>query len=143
MSDQLLHWLLGLILLAHGVAHLGAIGALWWVRAGHATNPGGWTTARTWLAPSLAAHTASGFAVAFWLPSTFGFVLAALAFLGIGLPVAAWPALGVVSAVISSAGILTFLGTWPPFNTAAALTVNVLVLVAVLAGWPPAAVLTA
>jgi hypothetical protein len=81
--------------------------------------------------------------VAFWLPSAFGFGLAALAFLGIGLPVAAWPALGLVSAAISTAGILAFIGTWPPFNTAAALTVNVVVVVAILAGWPPAAVLTA
>jgi len=137
MSDEMLHWVVGGILFLHGVAHGGAIGSLWWVGSGRATHAGGWTSARSWLFPSLATGMATRLAVAFWVASLVGFVLAALAFLGIVLPVDAWPALGVASAAISTVGIAVFFGTWPMFNTLAALAVNVGVVVAAVSGWPP------
>jgi hypothetical protein len=67
-------------------------------------------------------------------------VLTALAFWGIVLPVEWWQALGVLSALVSGAGIILFLGTWATLNTIAALAVDVVVLVAVIIGWPPALV---
>lgn len=42
-----------------------------------------------------------------------------------------------VSAIVSMLGIMLFIGTWPTFNTLAALGVNVAVLVALLGlHWP-------
>jgi hypothetical protein len=43
----------------------------------------------------------------------------------------------VASAIVSLAGIVLFFGTWPTFNTLAALTVNIAVPVAVSIHWPP------
>ena len=65
-----------------------------------------------------------------------GFVVAAISFFGIALP-GAWQPLAVACAIVSLAGIVTFAGTWPLFNTLAAVTVDVAVLVAVLViRWP-------
>jgi len=46
------------------------------------------------------------------------------------------PALGVASAATSTVGIAVFYGTWPMFNTLAALAVNVGVVAAAFSGWP-------
>lgn len=143
MSDQMLRFVVGAVLLLHGIAHGGALGALWWVGSGRAISAGGWTAARSWAAPSLASDTATMIAVAFWIVSLIGFVLTALAFWGIVLPVDWWRPLGVASALVSTAGIALFFGTWPIFNTLAALTVNVAVLVAVVTNWPPDSVFRA
>lgn len=142
MSDETVRWIVGGILLLHGIAHGGAIGSLWWVGSGRATNAGGWTSARSWFMPSLSAAMATRLAVAFWVAALAGFVLTALAFLGFVLPVSAWPALGVASAAISTVGIVVFFGTWPMFNTLAALAVNVAVVVAAVSGWSPEAART-
>lgn len=80
--------------------------------------------------PSLAPGTATLVASAFWIASLVGFVLAALLFwFGSG---DAWQPLAIASAVVSTLGIVLFFGTWPMFNTAAALGVNAVVLVALL-----------
>jgi hypothetical protein len=140
VSDQTLKLVVGGVLLLHGLSHAGALGALAWI--GH-FGPGGtgkWGQARSWLLPSLPASSATLVAAAFWVAALVGFVLAALSFWGV-LPVGGWQALAVASAAVSMAGILLFFGNWPPFNTVAALAVNVAVLVAVLwLGWPPASV---
>ena len=138
VSDESLRIVVGGVLFLHGIAHLGAIAALWWVTSGR--DAGGWKVARMWALPSLAPRTATMIAVAFWIVSTIGFVLTALAFWGIVLPVEWWQALGVASALVSGTGIVLFLGTWATFNMIAALVVNVAVLVAVLIGWPPESV---
>lgn len=141
MHDDALRLVVGGVLLVHGVAHAGAIGALLWIGAGGETGEGSWSAARSWAAPGLSGDAAAGVAMTFWAVSLVGFVLTALAFWGLGLPVEAWRPLGLVSAVISTAGIVLFLGTWPAFNTLAALTVNAAVIVAVLADWPSTAAL--
>jgi hypothetical protein len=138
MSDESLRVVMGGVLLLHGIAHLGALAALGWVTSGR--NAGGWKPARMWAIPSLVPRTATGIAVAFWVAATVGFVLTALAFWGIVVPVGWWQALGVASALVSGTGIVLFLGTWATFNTVAAMAVNVAVLVAVLIGWPPESV---
>jgi hypothetical protein len=132
MSDQLLRLLIGGVILVHGIAHGGAIGALLWVRSGHATAPGSWTAARSWLAPGLSAESATAVAIGLYAIALVGFVLTALAFFGIVLPVDWWRLLGVGSAIASTAGIAVFFGTWPAFNMLAALAVNVGVVVAVV-----------
>ena len=143
MSDQALHLVLGAILLVHGIAHVGPIGAMWWVATGHHTPAGTWSAAHSWALPMLASRTATTVAATFWVVSIVGFTLAALAFWGIGLSSDLWPPLGAASALVSGTGIVLFFGSWPAFNAIAALVVNVGVLVAVAIGWPPDAVLAA
>jgi hypothetical protein len=138
VSDQWVRIVWFGMLLLHGLGHGGAIGALAWIAARPGTSTGAWTAARSWLLPSLAPGTASLVATAFWGVSLAGFVTAAILF---WVGNAAWEPVAVVSAVVSATGIVLFFGTWPMFNTLAALAVNVVVLVAALVvRWtPPAA----
>ena len=138
MSDQMIKLVIAGALLLHGLGHGGALGALVWIGARPGTDTGGWQAARSWLATGLPAGTATTVASAFWIASLIGFAVAALGFWGIGLPGDAWRPLAAVSALVSMVGIVLFFGTWPMFNTIAALAVNVAVLVALLAlRWPP------
>ena len=137
MSDPIVKLIIAGALTLHGLGHGGALGALIWIGARPGTNTGGWLAARSWLVPGLAAETATTVASIVWILSLIGFVAAALAFWGILLPGEAWRPLAVVSAIVSMLGIMLFIGTWPTFNTLAALGVNVAVLVAVLGlHWP-------
>jgi hypothetical protein len=65
-----------------------------------------------------------------------GFVVAAAAlWFGLG---DWWRSVAYVSALESAVGIVLFFGTWPIFNTVAALGVDVAVIVALLVlRWPP------
>ncbi len=142
MSDQMLKLVIAGALALHGLGHGGALGALAWIRLRPGTPTGDWLAARSWLVPSLRADTATSLAGAFWIASLVGFVIAALSFWGVIVPDLVWRPLAVVSALVSIAGITCFFGTWPMFNTLAALGVNVAVLGAVLwLHWPPDAVL--
>jgi hypothetical protein len=138
VSDQTVRIIWFGMLLLHGLGHGGAIGALAWIAARPGSNTGAWTAAKSWLLPSMASGTATVLATGFWAFSLVGFVAAALLFwFGNDL----WQPIAVVSAVVSTIGIVLFFGTWPAFNMLAALAVNVIVLVALLAmHWtPPAA----
>jgi len=138
MSDQVIRLVVGGALLLHGLGHGGALGALLWIRFRPGSNSGDWLAARSWLVPSLPADTATTVASTFWVVSLIGFALAALSFWGLLVPGDAWRPLAVGSAVVSLAGIVLFFGTWPMFNTLAALGVNIAVLIAVVwLRWPP------
>jgi hypothetical protein len=140
VSDQILKLLIGGLLLVHGLGHGGALGALLWIRARPGSGTGDWAAARTWLMPRLPAETARTLASAFWIAALTGFVVAALSSWGVLLPVEVWRPVAVGSAVVSLSGVALFLGTWPIFNTVAALVVDVGVLVAVAIHWPPQSV---
>ena len=142
MSEQTIKLVAAGVLLVHGLGHGGALAALAWIRLRPGTPTGGWLAARSWLLPSLTADTATTLASAFWMVSLVGFVIAAMSFWGVVIPGSVWRPLGVASALASIAGITLFFGTWPMFNTFAALAVNVAVLAAVLwLRWPSEAVL--
>ncbi len=142
MSDQMIKLIAGGVLLVHGLGHGGALGALASIRF-HPGHKHGRLARRPVLAlPSLAGGTATTIASAFWIVSLVGFVIAAMSFWGVVIPGSVWRPLAVASALVSIAGITLFFGTWPMFNTLAALSVNVAVLVAVLwLRWPPEAML--
>jgi hypothetical protein len=138
----MLRLVVGGVLLVHGLGHSGALAALIWLRVRPAANTGDWLPARSWLIPALPEETAMTLASAFWIVALAGFVLAALSFWGILVPAGVWQPLGVGTALVSLAGIVLYFGTWPLFNTFAALGVNIAVLVAVLwLHWPPTSVL--
>jgi len=124
-------------LVIHGLGHGGALGALIWMALRPSDPTGGWQAARSWLLPALPAAAATPIAGAFWIVAMLGFVVAALSFWGIGLPGEAWRSVAIGSAIVSLVGITLFFGTWPPFNTLAALAVNIAVLVSLLwLRWP-------
>lgn len=136
MSDQAVRVVWFGMLLVHGLGHFGALAALAWLAARPGSSTGAWTAARSWLLPSLAPGTATVLESAFWAASLAGFVAAALMFWFGGGD--AWQPVAVVSAVASAVGIVLFSGTWPMFNTLAALGVNAVVLVAlVILHWTP------
>lgn len=142
MSDQAIKLIAAGVLLLHGLGHGGALGALAWIRLRPGMNTGDWLAAKSWLVPSLPGDTATTLAGTFWVVSLIGFVIAALSFWGIVVPGDVWRPMAVGSAIVSIAGIVLFFGTWPMFNTFAALAVNVAVLVAVVwLRWPSEAIL--
>lgn len=56
------------------------------------------------------------------------------------MPGDVWRQLATASAIVSTLGIVLFFGTWPTFNTIAALAVNIAVLVTQFwLHWPPQA----
>jgi hypothetical protein len=137
MSPDITKAVIAGVLLLHGLGHGGALGALIWIGFRPGDETGGWLAARSWILPSLPPEVATGVASAFWIVSLIGFVAATLAFLGIAVPTDLWRTLAVGSAIVSLTGIVVFFGTWPPFNTVAALAVNVAVLVTQLVlRWP-------
>jgi len=141
MSDPAIRLIAAGVLLLHGLSHGGALAALAWIRLHPGTPTGAWLAARSWLVPSLSGDTATTLAGAFWIASMTGFVMAAMSFWGVVLPDSLWRPLAVMSACVSIAGITFFFGTWPMFNTLAALGVNAAVLGAVLwLHWPPQSV---
>ena len=140
MSDQTIKLVAAGVLLLHGLGHGGALGALAWIRLSPGSNTSAWLAARSWLVPSLPGETATTIAGAFWIASLAGFVIAAMSFWGVIVPASVWRPLAVAAAVVSATGIVLFFGTWPMFNTLAALGVNAAVLVAVLwLRWSPPA----
>ena len=138
MSDQMIRLVITGGLFLHGLGHGGALGALAWIGARPGSNTGGWRAARSGLLPSRAPATATAMASSLWVLSLAGFLAAALAFWGIGVPGEAWRPLAILASIVSIVGIVLFLGTWPTFNTLAALGFNVAVLIALLLlSWPP------
>lgn len=126
------------VLFLHGVAHGGAIAAMFWVEARPEMDSGGWQTAKSWIVPSLSQGTTKIVAILFWGASMLGFVAASLSFVDFVIPETVWRDVAVISAAISTTGILIFLGRWPAFNTLAALAVNLAVFITQFwMHWPP------
>jgi hypothetical protein len=134
MFNQLPALTAPVVMILHGLGHGGALIALAWIAARPGTDTGAWRAARSWLLPGMSPETAGILAVAFWAVSLAAFVVAGLGLAGVVGLGETWRTIAVVAAVVSLAGIGLFLGTWPPFNTLAAIAVNVGVLVLVTAG---------
>ncbi len=134
MLDLTVQLVLFAALLVHGIGHGGALGALAWT-ARSPGSTGHWLPAKSWLFPAASGGTATAVASTFWVVSLVGFVLVALSFWGFVVPGSIWRPLAILSALISAAGIVLFLRTWPVFNTVAALGMNVVAVLAAVA-WP-------
>jgi hypothetical protein len=121
-----------IVMVLHGLGHGGALIALAWIAARPGTDAGAWTAARSWALPGLAAGTATLVAGTFWAIALVAFVVAGAGMVGVPGMDETWRRIAVAGAVVSLTGIGLFLGTWPAFNTLAAIAVNVGVLAAVL-----------
>ncbi len=111
-------------LFIHGIGHAAALATLAVIAYRPAIRTGNWLAARSRLLPSLSRPVAAVAASIFWVVSCVGFVVVALSWWGL-LSSDLWRPLAIGSAVISTVGIVLFFGTWPKFNTAAALGMNV------------------
>ncbi len=137
MSADSTRFLIGGVLLIHGLGHGGALGALLWMRALPNSPTGGWLAARTWLAPTANTSELTWIAMAFWVVALIGFVSASLSLCGVVVPGDWWRQLAIVSALVSLTGMIVFFGTWPAFNWLASLAVNLGVLFTqIVTRWP-------
>ena len=136
MSNSTIRIIIAGVLFLHGIAHVGPLIVV--LTHDRWKDTGAWKRARSWLAASLAPSLATALASTLYIFSLLGFVAAALSFWGVVIPGDAWRSLALIASIISTLGILLFLGTWPIFNTLAALAVNVAVLITQLwTHWPP------
>ena len=121
MSD-VWRYVIGAVIIAHGIGHAG----------------GPWFFQGSWLTDVLASGFLRWIFVALWLLAGLGFVAAGLGILGVLVPVELWRMLSIVSAALSLAVAVLFLGggmNQPLFN---ALAMDAVILVALLIfGWPP------
>ena len=142
MSGIALRAIIAFVFAFHGVGHaMGIIPALGIVDAGGSSQ--GWLknwSSRSWLLTNLVGDTVSRIVcVILYLAALVGFVGAALALLGWGVPHDWWRTLAVVSAAISLVALLLF---WNALiflfpHKVGALAVNVATLVGLLVlNWP-------
>ena len=131
MLDSLPPFVPPLFVFLHGAGHAGAIAALAWIAARPGQPSGAWTAARSWLVV-VPPSAATGIAVTTYAACFLGFALAALGMAGLTPLADAWQPLAIAAAVVSLAGIVLFLGTWPAFNTVAAIVANLVILAVVL-----------
>jgi hypothetical protein len=123
-----------LVLVLHGLGHGGAVIALAWIAARPGGETGAWSAARSWALPRLTARSATLAACAFWGTALVAFVIAGAGLAGVPGTAAVWREAAAGGAIVSLAGIGLFAGTWPVFNTLAAIIVDVAVLVVLLGG---------
>jgi hypothetical protein len=126
-------WIIAIVFFIHGIGHIMCIMPALGMNVTPTWNSHSWL-----LTDLLGQRVTNVLAVIIWLLAIIGFLLAALALLGWGVPHEWWRPLAMVSAVISLIGIVLFwnaFATW--FNKAGAITVNLAVLIGLLLmQWP-------
>jgi hypothetical protein len=128
-----LTWLIAIVFFIHGIGHIMCILPALGLDASPTWN------SYSWLLTNLIGQKAANVVgIIIWLAAIVGFLLAARALLGWGVPYVWWRPLAVVSAVISLIGVILFwnaFASW--FNKAGAITVDLAVLVGLLVlHWP-------
>ena len=122
MSTNIIRILIAGALFVHGVGH----------------TLGLFMPSRSWLMPNAGEPALRTISRVLWVLTAVGFILSFLGFLGVIVPSDWWRPLAVVFALVSLLGLGLFWGTWPAFNTAGALGMNVAILVTQLwLRWPP------
>jgi hypothetical protein len=126
-------WIIAIVFFIHGIGHIMCIMPALGMNVTPTWNSHSWL-----LTDLLGQRVTNVLAVIIWLLAIIGFLLAALALLGWGVPHEWWRPLAMVSAVISLIGIVLFwnaFATW--FNKAGAITVDLAVLIGLLLmQWP-------
>jgi hypothetical protein len=126
----------------HAIAHTLALSAL----LGQALGSVPQLAVRTWLVPGLTSNAAAAVAIPFWAVASVAFALAAVSFWGVSARIPDWRQLAVGGAIVSTAAIAIFAGTWPGspdasyslLNQGVAVAMNVVVLGSQLVlHWPP------
>jgi hypothetical protein len=147
MSGTVVRAIIALVFAFHGVGH--AMGIIPAVRRANASGSGqGWLknwSSHSWLLTSLLGDTAARLLCAvLYLAALIGFIGAALALLGWGIPHDWWRTLAVVSAAVSLAAVLFY---WQALiflfpHKVGALAIDIATLVGlVVLNWPTEAAL--
>jgi hypothetical protein len=128
-----LTWIIAMVFFIHGIGHIMCLLPALGMNVSPTWN------SHSWLLSDLMGQRATNIlAVIIWLTTVIGFLLAALALLGWGVPHEWWRPLAVVSAVMSLIGIILFwnaFASW--FNKAGAIAVDLAVLIGLLVmHWP-------
>ncbi len=123
----MLRWIVGIVLIAHGIGHSMGMLAAW------TTVPSGLTPGHWLLSNDVTMESALGKAFGvLWL-------VALIAFIGAGLGVIFqqewWQSLAVVSAVLSLVAIVPWLNIMPIFSAIGAVVVDLAVLIVLLTPW--------
>lgn len=128
-----LGWIIAIVFFIHGIGHIMCIMPALGMNISPTWNSHSWL-----LTDLLGQRVTDVVAVIIWLLVVIGFLLAALALLGWGVPHEWWRPLAVVSAVISLIGIVLFWNAFAAwFNKAGAITVDLAVLIGLLVlQWP-------
>lgn len=122
MATQTIRILIAVALFVHGIGH----------------TLGFWMPARSWLLSGVGEPALRIVSGVFWGLAAVGFIAACLGFLGILVPTLWWRPLAIAFAIVSLLGLLLFWNTWPVFNLIGAVTMNIVVLLALLLfHWPP------
>lgn len=133
MSGRTLQLVIAIVLFIHGIGHIMCILPALGLNASPTWN------SYSWLLTDLIGQAAANvISIVIWLAAIVGFLLAALALLGWGVPHEWWRQLAVISAVISLIGILLFANAFAAgFNKAGAIAVDLAVLIGLLVlHWP-------
>lgn len=128
-----LGWIIAIVFFIHGIGHIMCIMPALGMNISPTWNSNSWL-----LTDLLGQRVTDVVAVIIWLLVVIGFLLAALALLGWGVPHEWWRPLAVGSAVISLIGIVLFWNAFAAwFNKAGAITVDLAVLIGLLVlQWP-------
>ena len=128
----MLKFVIGLVLIAHGIGHSMGILGLFKVAQ---VNP-------AWHGDSWVLSTVAGDAftqlvgATLWSVAMLGFMALGLVVFG-WLPAGWWEPLAIVSSIASLVGVVLFPVAFPTFSTAGAVVVDLAVLYAVWSGWAP------
>ena len=128
----MLKFIIGLVLIGHGIGHSMGILGLFKVAQ---VNPA-WQ-GDSWALTSLAGDTLTQLVGAvLWSVAMIGFIALGLVVFG-WLPAGWWVPLAVVSSIASLLGVVLFPMAFPTFSTVGAVVVDLAVLYAVWSGWLP------
>jgi hypothetical protein len=133
MSGRTLQLVIAIVLFIHGIGHIMCL----LPALGLDASPT-WNSYSRLLTGLIGQPAANVLSIVIWLAAIVGFLLAALAVMGWGVPHAWWRPLAVVSAVISLIGVFLFWNAFAAwFNKAGAITVDLAILVGLLVlHWP-------
>ena len=127
-------WLVGLVLLVHGVGHVLGLFPVF-----KDDLVSGWNARSRLITDTIGDTASKGISAVLWSTCAILFVMAGLAVLGWGIPYEWWRPLAVVGAGLSTVTLVLFWNGFPALfpNKIGALAVNFVVLGGVLVGdWP-------
>lgn len=123
----MLKWIVGIVLIAHGIGHSMGFLASW------TTIPSGLTTGHWLLSSDITMDSTAGRLFGLlWLLAMFSTIAAGVGLLG---HQAWWQPLAIVSALLSLVAILPWLNLMPAVSAIGAILVDVAILVSLLTPW--------
>ena len=129
----MIKFVIGLVLIAHGIGHsMGILGLFKVAEVNPAWHGDSWIL--TGVAGNLLTQAVGA---TLWSIAMIGFIALGLVAFG-WLPAGWWQPIAIVSSIASLAGVVLFPVAFPTFSTIGAVVVDLAVLYAAVTGWAPA-----